>query len=233
VLGLSACSRERPLSGCAALAVATAGKLLPVVFLPFLLRRAARPVLAAAVFAVVLAGLYAPFAAAPSDMFRGTFEYAMRWRSNDSLFALVQSGAEAVVSTGWFDDFDSKLLKEPQRLAKLPLVALGLAVLLCSWLRHHRPHRAAFLFTVFFLAAAPTLHPWYVVLVVPFLCIYPNWGLLLFTCTVFTAYHVLPRWVSEGVWEEQPWVVVLEYVPFYAGVLWLLLQRRPQRADGD
>jgi hypothetical protein len=30
------------------------------------------------------------------------------------------------------------------------------------------------------------------------------------------AYHVLPEWLAHGVWREQVWVRVVEYLPFYA-----------------
>jgi len=218
VLALWASTAARPLVAGGALAVATAGKLLPVVLLPFLARRGGR---AYAGFALVLAALYAPFAAAGSGLFTGTLEYAARWRANDSAFALVYWLTETVMApwrsgtgySGWLAGL------EVQRVAKLPLLALGLGVLWRCWRRQESPERTAFVFFVFFVAASPTLHPWYVVLLVPWLCVQPNLGLLAFTGTVTLAYHVLPTFHATGVWQERVWVKVLEYVPFYAGLL--------------
>jgi len=208
--------------------VATAGKLLPAVLLPFAARATPRPLRCVVAFGAVLAVLYAPFLAASGEMLRGTLEYTARWRSNDSLFAAIHAAAQGLVGTGWFDGFESTWLREPQRLAKIPLALLGLVILARSWVRGHRPQRAAFLFFVFFVAASPTVHPWYVAFLVPFLCLYPNWGFLAFTGTVFLAYHVLPGWWAEGRWEESLWVKIVEYLPFYAGVV-AIARRRATR----
>ena len=40
------------------------------------------------------------------------------------------------------------------------------------------PLRAARLWFLFFAVATPTLHPWYVAFLVPFLCVWPNPGVL-------------------------------------------------------
>ncbi len=221
VLALWLSSRARSVAASAALGVATAAKFMPAVLLPFVLRdaRSRRRWLAATAFAIALIALYTPFLAAPSEMFRGLTEYAVRWRSNDSLFALMHYATEAFIDLGWFADLDTKLLKEPQRLSKIPLAILFGAVMLWRWRRGDSAHRAAFWLFATFIALAPTVHPWYVAFVVPFLCLYPSYGLMAFTGTVFMTYHVLPRWHAEGVWEERAWVVVVEYVPFYVGLL--------------
>jgi hypothetical protein len=222
VMALGAQARGRLWLCGGALAVAVAGKLVPIVLLPFLARRAggARVVVACA---LGLAALYAPFWAPPAELARGTLEYAGRWRSNDSLFALVHAVGEGLAALGWTEGFPSPWLKEPQRLAKFVLAALALAVLARSWRARHAPEQAAAAFFLFFVAFAPALHPWYVALLVPFLCARPNAGLLAFTGTVYLAYHVLPAWLAERRWEEQAWIKVIEYAPF--GLGWLALRR--------
>ena len=219
VLALLAAQSVRPAIAGVCLAVATAGKLLPAVLLPFVARATGHRLRSFISFAAVLAALYAPFLAGSLEMFRGTLEYTARWRSNDSLFAVIHAAAEGVVGLGWLDAVGPAWLQEPQRLAKLPLALLGLAVLAWSWRRRHPPERAAYLFFVFFVAASPTVHPWYVAFLVPFLSLYPNWGFLAFTGTVFLSYHVLPGWLAERRWDERLWVKCLEYLPFYAGVV--------------
>jgi hypothetical protein len=105
-------------------------------------------------------------------------------------------------------------------------------LLVFAWIRRWRPEQAGAAFFVFYVAFTPVLHPWYVAFLVPFLCVYPNVGWLVFTGTVFSAYHVLPGWLGEGVWEETWWVKVLEYLPFYAGFL-VLKQRGKKRQIAD
>ncbi len=216
VLALWASVAARPRLAGVCLAVATAGKLFPCVLLPFLARRSPR---VCATFVLTLALLYAPFLAEPRALFGGTLEYAARWRANDSAFAVVHWLTELLMSpwrdgdgyVGWLAGH------EVQRLAKLPLLALGAWLLLRCWKKDESPERVAYLFLLFFIAFAPTMHPWYVVLLVPWLCVFPRPGLLLFTGTVTFAYHVLPAWLDGGVWRDSVWVKVLEYVPFYLG----------------
>jgi hypothetical protein len=228
VLAVLVRGRGQGLLSGAALAGATAAKLMPVVLLPFLLRRSgswrldrAKVATVLPSFLIVLTLFYLPFLAPPGEMFRGTLEYAGRWRSNDSLFVLIHWMTES-----WFvRDTGGPWLQEAQRLSKLPLALLGIGVLTCAWLRRLPVERAAWWFFLFFVAAAPTMHPWYLAFLVPWLCLWPNPGLLAFTGTVYLAYHVLPGWIESRVWEEKAWVKVVEYLPFYLGIIWLSRQR--------
>ena len=136
------------------------------------------------------------------------------------MFSLVHAVTDWIVGFGWFAGFDSVWLKESQRLAKLPIVAAGFALL--WWCHRQRLDgmRVGFLFFAYVLAAAPTVHPWYTLFLVPFLCVYPNPGLLAFTGSVFLAYH------ATGRAEESTWVKVVEYTPFYLGLGWEAWARR-------
>jgi hypothetical protein len=154
-------------------------------------------------------------------VFRGTFEYGARWRANDSLFAAIHAATAWLQGLGLGEGF------ETQRLAKLPLALLGVLVLALLWRRRASPERAALSFFLFFVAAAPTVHPWYVGLLVPLLALEPRPWLCAFTGTVFLAYHVLPGWLAERRWDELGWVKAVEYAPFYLG---LCLWARPWRS---
>lgn len=202
----------RSWSAGACLALATAGKLLPIVLLPFLWRRGKGSGLA---FLLVLFALYLPFIPFqdPFSMFAGTIEYGARWRSNDSLFALIHTVTEYVHGLGWLGSL------EVQRAAKFPLAALGVGLLAWAYRRRLPPERVALCFFLFFVAFAPTLHPWYLGLLLPFLCLYPKPAWLMFFGTVYLAYHALPGWLLQGEWQEQTWIKVCEYSPFYLGFL--------------
>ena len=69
------------------------------------------------------------------------------------------------------------------------------------------------------LLVTPVLHPWYVCWIVPFLVIYPNRAWIFLTGSVFLSYWVLKGYVASGVWEESLPVLMLEYIPFYALLL--------------
>ena len=55
------------------------------------------------------------------------------------------------------------------------------------------------------------LHPWYVILVIPFLVIYPSPAWLIFTCTVSLSY--LKYTSPQGIMPM--WVLLAEYVPLF------------------
>jgi hypothetical protein len=226
VAAIWASARGRPAVAGAALAVATAAKLLPAALLPFVARRGWRALPA---FALVLAVLYAPFWAPPRDLLAATAEYAARWRSNDSAFAVVYWATERLMSPWWTGEGYSGPFAgaEVQRVAKVPLVLIGAAVLARCWRRRASPERAGRALFLLFLALSPTVHPWYVALAVPFLCVTPNLLLLAFTGTVYLAYHVLPEWLRAGVWRENGWVKAAEYLPFYVGLAMELRRRAP------
>jgi hypothetical protein len=59
-----------------------------------------------------------------------------------------------------------------------------------------------------------SLHPWYVIILIPFLCFYPAVAWLLFSCTVTLSYlkYVSPTGIMPA------WILMLEY-----GLLFVLL----------
>jgi len=203
VLALWAFSIARPFWASVCLGVATAAKLLPAVFLPFICRQ--KP-LVLVPFLAVVSLLYAWFIA--PGMFAGTAVYGSEWAGNASVFAILHWASHHLLD--WIHaTFDTKffgLVYFPHNLAKAPIVLLGLFLLFRGWRRSWPLHRVAATFAVFFVACTPTLHPWYLALLVPFLCIHPNWGWLLFTGTAFLAHEPLGGWLTA-----------LMYLPFYAG----------------
>ncbi len=83
-----------------------------------------------------------------------------------------------------------------------------------------------------FLAA--NCFPWYLSWLLPFLVIFPDAALLLWTALVSLSYHILIRYELLGIWQENDEIRLMEYVPVYAmligSALWrLAMSRRPSR----
>lgn len=83
-----------------------------------------------------------------------------------------------------------------------------------------------------FLILAPTVHPWYLTWIVPFLCFYHNRAWLVLTGTVVFYYFMnyplfskLIEYNNEWVWQEVHWLKLPEYLPFY----FLLLYGFPRK----
>jgi hypothetical protein len=73
--------------------------------------------------------------------------------------------------------------------------------------------RYAFILAGLLIILMPSsLHPWYVVLVIPFLTVYPSPAWLIFSCTVTLSY--LKYVNAQGIMPN--WVLLAEYLPLFA-----------------
>ena len=72
--------------------------------------------------------------------------------------------------------------------------------------------RSAYILTALLILLMPSsLHPWYVILIIPFLAFYPCAGWLIFSCTVSLSYL---KYVSnQGIMPT--WVLLAEYLPLF------------------
>jgi len=179
----------------AGVAASALSKLYAVFLLPvFLFRTSWKfiwvPVLAAAV-------AFAPYAGAWRHLGDDLAGYTENWRNNDSLYALIWEFTGSA-TVGW--------------RIYLSIVAV---VILYTVMRKLRPERASFLILGAVLLVSPNCFPWYVTWIVPLLAIYPNPAWLLLTVTTFLFYHVLIPYRTLGLWEEETFFRLLEYVPFY------------------
>ena len=107
-------------------------------------------------------------------------------------------------------------------LARLLLSACGAVWLLWWAKREADPIR--YLFGAFAGAAllSPVLHPWYVLWLIPFLCLWRISALIALTGTVVLAYTVWPGYLAGGAWHVPLWARLLEYAPVLLFGLWEL-----------
>lgn len=172
-------------------------KLFAVCLLPlcWLRERGARSLL---LFAGLSLIAFLPFFDAGAALLRGGVEYSTRWRYNASAFDLL------VWMTGGI------------ALSKMLIgIAFGAAALLVAHRRKGEPFYAGFFLAGLFVILSPTVHPWYVLWVLPFLCFHPRASWLYLSGAVVLSYWVLHGYALTGEWAESTWVRLVEYVPFY------------------
>lgn len=214
--------RARALAG-AALAASVLAKGYAILALPFLLL-SARPrrlwfVLG---FASATVAAYLPFASAGWSVLDGIRIYSRDWVGYGSVFPLL----------------DAALTPLTPKHTTAARVACGIGIV--SWVilllaRRRGDSRLETACDSTFLALAglylfsPVLYPWYLSWTVPFLCLRPRPGWLIFTGTVFLFYAQAFTPVRTGFW----YVSLLEYgVPLLvAGAF--ALRGRSGRAPGD
>ena len=152
----------------------------------------------------LLAG-YLPYAGAGAGLFEGLSTYAARWRFNDSVFSLAVEGLRLAGAEADGAHAAARLICA----GGVALACLAAPVLIAD------PLRVLFVILSVFTLFSPTLHPWYLLWILPFLPFFPNPAWLCLSGLVVLSYEVLGRYVHLGVWEEQIWVRWLEFVPFY------------------
>jgi hypothetical protein len=194
---------NRQLLGVAALAVSSAIKLYPALLLPVLVNRGQR-IKGGLVFIVSMVLLYLPFLATgrkvlgflpiylqnPYESFNLGLKYLMMHLLPQlDYYLLSKIFLLALAAAGLFIFFKPK---QKDQVIRYAYILLGWLIVLMP----------------------ASLHAWYVIILVPFLCFYPAAGWLLFSCMVTLSYlkYVTPSGIMPT------WVLLLEY-----GLLFVLL----------
>ena len=223
LLAAYALSTNRRQAAAVALAGAFLTKLLPLLALPLFWRRMGqRPFQlrgrwALAWFPVVSLLGFALFANEGSQLFAGLSTYLHKWRFNDALFTL-----------GYGLLRDPELAIDDGALDLLRRSFAGLLIGVTCWVgwRVLDPFRALFIILGTYALLSPTLHPWYLLWILPFMALFPNLAWLLLSGLIFLAYEVLIGYGKDRVWLEQDWVMWAQFVPFYLVILAAPIYRR-------
>ena len=214
LLGLWLLTRSRYAAAGAAVAASVASKLLPLMFLPFLLNRLwRRPFwyFFLALGGVVLA-LFSPLVVGSGllDGLGGSLDlYFRKFEFNGSLYYLLR--AYGYYELGW-----NQIARFGPLLARIALggiLIIALADRRTDWRSLPAVWLAAF---VLYLLCATTVHPWYLTLPVALCCFtawrYPLlWSYLIML--TYTSYATVP-------YRENLWLVGAEYGLVAAMLLW-------------
>ncbi|MBE83938.1 MAG: hypothetical protein CME21_15365 [Gemmatimonadetes bacterium] len=215
----------------AALALAALTKLLPIVLLPAFWRWAgraeadgrstvvamvaSRAVLVPLAFLAALGVGYAPFSGIGWDVLGSLGRYATDWEFNAAVAGLLRGAGVDGGTSRWI------------------VGAVFVCAVAVFSIRSIPPIQAAYYTMGAFILLTPTLHPWYVVWIVPFLCFYGNRGWIALTGTIPLAYVILIEYRTTGVWSEQGWV---RWTLFgIAALVWVfpLVQARIRNKKGE
>jgi hypothetical protein len=206
-------SRSAAALGLAALGAGI--KLLPLALVPFLLREARDRRRALLGLAVGLGLATLPFVLLTGRLpgRGGLGEYIFRWES----FNLGYRGLEALFARSFA--YDEGLL-DPRRLARVVVGLAWLALAGLAWRRRLAPPEAAAVLVAGFLVLTPTLHPWYLAWIAPFLALRSERAFVFLMAIAPLLYLPLAGWRTRGVWEEPAALFPLVAVPFFGLLLW-------------
>ena len=207
VLALGAAVRGRWTRGWGWLTAAALTKLWPLLFAPLFLFRSkgesgwssGRVALISSTLVVTLSAWYWD---GILQLGETLWAFADGRQNNASLYSLILpvTGGDYATATAW-------------SVGILSVVLAGLAR--AGW----DIVRASMGAVVALLLLSANCFPWYLGWLVPFLAIYPNAALLLWTALAALAYHVVIDYAALGVWRESTAFWLLEYVPVYATLL--------------
>ncbi|MFN7971867.1 MAG: hypothetical protein U0166_05895 [Acidobacteriota bacterium] len=236
-------SRGRPGTSGAFWGAAIVAKFFPLCLVPQALRTLR--VRGGLAIAAVVASLYAPFLGAGRNVFRSLWEYGTRWRWYDSIFGLILwttgklhlgEAAQAVVARLDAATYGTAI-REPVRalyaIAYDGFVARAIdglafaAVLAIVFRRRLALHDAALAAGAAFVLLTPSLHPWYMLWVLPWLCLRFSWGLAVLGALVPLSYSTfLAGPAIAGHWSEP---FLLKVATFATTAVLLLFDARRWR----
>ena len=228
LVGLVGMLGERAARSAAAVAGAIQAKLVPVVLLPAFVRRwRVREIV---VFAVVVGVLAVPYAATGPVIGAGLFDYAERWERNAFAFHFVFVTIDALDPTPALKDALTALKERlgegalpwdwlyrhvwPQHLARALMALAAIAWIAALAARRGLDvTRECYLVLAGVLLFLPTMHPWYVLWVLPFAALYRSRGWLLFAALVPLSY-------LGGQGEVPMTVRLVQYLPALGLMAW-------------
>lgn len=209
VLGIELWEARRRLWAGAVLGASVLVKYIAMAMTPWLARR--RCLAALAVMAAVMVLGYVPFLDAGSSLFASLRVYSTHWWFNGPPFIALSS---------FLGDSD---------VARRLLAAGGIAFAIAAAHRERDPARYAFLVLGCALVVSPTVYPWYLMSIMPLLCLFPSRAWIAFSGLVMLSYGVWPVYAASGAWLVPTWLLAVEYVPFYL-LLLVSLSRARSRA---
>lgn len=210
--GLLRTPRVRAATLGSLLGLATLTKFAPAAALPPLVRR--HGAVAAVAFVGVCVGLYAPFAGVGLGPLTGGLRaYAEHWTANQGAFALI-----------------GQLFDDPVYARVAAAVPVLVVVAYATW-RRFEVERALLWIIGAGLLLSPTVHPWYVLWVLPMAALAGYRPFLLLSGLMFLGYWGLAAYTVGGVWPEPAWTRLVMWLP-----VWLMVARygarRATRAGG-
>ena len=192
-LGIYLLLRRHAFSGLLSMGMAFVTKFFAAVAAPFWVRTENLKGLPAFFLPLLL---YLPFLGAGDGIFNSLITFGATMHYNDSIALLFRS---------LFPDL-------------APAMLLGFFVMCLIWiyLTVPDPLHASYLAIGTLLLLLPTLHPWYLVLIAPFLVFFPSKAWIYLQAAVVFTFPVAAMEIKTGIFQEIPWLKLFEYVPFYS-----------------
>jgi len=201
---------SKPAASGALLAGATMTKFLPILALPWFVKRGSWKLIVAlsVLMAVFLWEFYTP----DLRMFRSLFTFYQKWWFNDSLFGILRK---------WLGG------AQPARVWGAFFVCMSVIYCLSMRYSFYRSFLTIYGMIILF---SPVVHPWYLCWMIPFFIFYPSVPWFFLAAWIPVAYLI--RYLYPGgVWVQPVWLKPLVYIPFYTLLLFDLFTTKAQSSQ--
>lgn len=148
------------------------------------------------IFLIVLIGGYVPYANAEVQLFETLWVFGTSYQYNNSLFGIVYGLCGHQLLTLGF--------------------LIGLALIGCGWvlLISENPLISGVFVGTCFLLFSPTVHYWYLSLILPFVCFYRK-SYLLMWCATSGVWLIVLQSMQEARFDHYPYYQLIQYLPVY------------------
>ncbi len=187
--------RSRENTAGALMAAAILTKYIPVISLPWMLRKWDWKFLIP--LTIVSVAVTAQYFSPDLVMLKGIFAFYSKWWFNDSLFSIL------------YEVFGGA---EPARLIGGAVACIG--AVFC-FVKRFSIFRSFIVVYGIILIFSPVVHPWYVCWMIPFLVFHRSLPWLFFSGWVVWAY-LIRLLFPVGVWEQVLWLTLLIYIPLFS-----------------
>jgi len=178
----------------AATAIAALTKFAPAVAVPALIRRHGWRFLLG--FAVTALIMYAPYALAGESLFTGLRTYSEHWWFMKGPFTLLEL-----------------TFVDPIRARYAAGTIVVMAVAWASFQRYDTERTFLWVLGTG-MVLTPTLHPWYVLWMLPMAALRASRSWILLSGLAFVGYYGLGSYQETGVWAQPPMARLIMWVPF-------------------
>jgi hypothetical protein len=196
--------RQKHLSALGWLGLASAIKLVPLIFIPFAFKdlRGWKRLLAVVIPAGILGVLYLPYVIGSGAPFEALGIFSSRWEFNGSVFHLLYPIVRDNTPTHHL-------------CTVLFLMWIGFL-----FFRNHTFFDSLRLTMFGFFIFAPTVHPWYLTWLAVLLPFQFRWSTIVFVAVVSLANIVVIDYRLTGVWQESSLLLFFEYGILAVVTLW-------------
>jgi alpha-1,6-mannosyltransferase len=187
--------RQKPLSALGWLGLASAIKLVPLIFIPFAFKdlRGWKRLLAVVIPTGILGVFYLPYIVGNGTPFEALGIFSSRWEFNGSVFHLLYPFIRDNTPTH-------------QVCTVLFLIWMGYV-----YFQKYSFLDSLRLATFGFFIFAPTVHPWYLTWLAVLLPFRLRWSAIVFVAVVSLANTVVIDYKLTGVWQESGLILFIEY----------------------